>query len=61
MRLWPRYGMAGVRSTIHYDESYNFYVQIFGNKRWWDTAAACHPHRAGQIRNHSSAACPCSI
>lgn len=31
--MW--FGMKGVRSTIHYDESYNFYVQIFGNKRWY--------------------------
>jgi hypothetical protein len=27
--------MKGVRSTIHYDESYNFYIQIFGTKRWY--------------------------
>ena len=31
--MW--FGMKGVRSTIHYDESYNFYVQVFGNKRWY--------------------------
>jgi hypothetical protein len=31
--MW--FGMKGVRSTIHYDESYNFYVQIFGTKRWF--------------------------
>lgn len=31
--MW--FGMKGVRSTIHYDESYNFYVQIFGTKRWY--------------------------
>jgi len=31
--MW--FGMKGVRSTIHYDESYNFYVQLFGNKRWY--------------------------
>lgn len=31
--MW--FGMKGVRSTIHYDESYNFYIQIFGTKRWY--------------------------
>ena len=26
------FGQKGVRSTIHYDESFNYHVQIFGNK-----------------------------
>ena len=42
------FGQKGVRSTIHYDESFNYHVQIFGTKRWWfaspDYYTNCYPY-----------------